>query len=127
MSLLELLTLSEESEDSNEIDWNIVKSIVNNDNSSVKEKNEKGYLPLHLACENNAPRDVIKLLLELYHDAIKEKGRNGFLPLHCACFRGSNIDAIKLLIEAYPDSVREKSDQEQTLPLNYAFFWESYY
>jgi ankyrin repeat protein len=53
---------------------------------AVKEKNNKGQLPLHHACLNNASLDVIQLLVETWPDAVKEKNNKGQLPLHHACF-----------------------------------------
>jgi hypothetical protein len=49
----------------------------------VKEKNDYyRSLPLHIACQVNAPIDVIKLLLDVYPDGVKEKDRDGLLPLY---------------------------------------------
>ena len=52
---------------------------------AVKEKTiNNGDLPLHLACYQNAPLDVIKLLVETWPDSVKEKNKFGNTPLALA-------------------------------------------
>ena len=92
MSLIELL-----SKDSKEIDWDTIKTIVNNDTSTIEEKNKDGNLPLHLACNNGASTDVIRLLVEAYPNAVKEKNYDGDLPLQIACEKDASITVITLL------------------------------
>jgi ankyrin repeat protein len=85
-------------------------------------------LPLHLACEANAPINVIKSLIKAHPDAVRAKcGSRDRLPLHyhlastttssCHCCPSESV--ISLLIESYPDSTRV-GDINSELPIHLA-------
>ena len=50
---------------------------------------ESKRLPIHLACDKNAPLEVLQCFLEadVEKRSIREKDRWGDLPLHTACSR----------------------------------------
>ena len=85
-------------------------------------------LPLHLACEANAPINVIKSLIKAHPDAVRAKcGSRDRLPLHYHlastttssrhCCPSESV--ISLLIESYPDSTRV-GDINSELPIHLA-------
>ena len=84
-------------------------------------------LPLHLACEANAPINVIKSLIKAHPDAVRAKcGSRDRLPLHyhlasTTTSRHScpSESVISLLIESYPDSTRV-GDINSELPIHLA-------
>jgi hypothetical protein len=89
-------------------------------------------LPLHLACEANAPINVIKSLIKAHPDAVRAKcGSRDRLPLHYHlastttttnsrhCCYPSSESVISLLIESYPDSTRV-GDINSELPIHLA-------
>jgi hypothetical protein len=69
-----------------------------------------GHLPLHWACINAAPVEVVKLLLDKFPDAAKIPGDLFNLPLHLALFNGSSFEVIKLLLEVYKDAATIKGE-----------------
>jgi ankyrin repeat protein len=58
-------------------------------------------LPLHLACDKNAPISVLKTLLDadIHKVSIGEPDRWGDLPLHTACSR-KQTEVVKLLVDS---------------------------
>jgi len=64
-----------------------------------------GMLPLHLACQNHFPWDVILYLIDSYPLAAKVQNGWGQLPLHIACFEKLNRRVMERLIQGWPDSV----------------------
>ena len=79
-------------------------------------------LPLHLACDKNAPMSILKTLLDadVQKLSIKATDRWGDLPLHTACSR-KQVEVVELLVES--DSSKEtlytKADNG-SLPLHTA-------
>ncbi len=80
--------------------------------SAVDNKANKAMTPLHIACENGAPSQIIKLLLAAYPPAAQiVGGLHERLPLHCL-LATSNSTAIPsetivaALIEAFPGACR---------------------
>ncbi|KAL7432086.1 hypothetical protein ACHAXM_002933 [Skeletonema potamos] len=61
---------------------------------------ESRRLPLHLACDKNAPISILKALLDadVNKVSIREKDRWGDLPLHTACSR-KQTEVVELLVD----------------------------
>ena len=81
-----------------------------------------GRLPLHLACDTNAPIEIIRWLLD--HDINKEsilvKDKWGDLPIHTACSR-QNVEVVKLLLDHDIDkSTILTPDYDGALPIHMA-------
>ena len=80
-------------------------------------------LPLHIACENGAPIQVIKLLLNANPSAVQTSNLHDRLPLHCllaaAASHPLSDNAVSTLIEAYPNACRI-ADKDGNLPIHYA-------
>ena len=94
------------------IDVGLIKSLVEQNPQSVR-KTWFGHLPLHWACINNAPTEVVRILLESFPDSSKVPGDLHNLPLHLACYNGSSFDVIKLLLESYNDAAKIKGEYER--------------
>lgn len=62
-------------------------------------------LPLHMACEHNAPTNVVLELLVIYEAACRIPGRGGNLPLHIACSKNYAVEVIDEMIRAYPEAL----------------------
>jgi ankyrin repeat protein len=80
---------------------------------------ENSCLPIHIACKNKAPREILDILLKHYPEAIYAKDDNGMLPLHFSCASGSAVSAISLLLDCFPESIA-CADVNGMLPLHYA-------
>ena len=63
-----------------------------------------GRLPIHLACDTNAPIEIIRWFLENDEnkDSVLRKDKWGDLPLHTACSR-KDVEVVRLLIESDSD------------------------
>lgn len=82
-----------------------------------------GRLPIHLACDNNAPIGVIRWLLDSDIDktSILKPDKWGDLPIHTACSRTDFLEVIKLLLTC---DVEKRSifvkDENGSLPIHMA-------
>lgn len=59
-------------------------------------------LPIHLACDKNAPIDILKCFLDADKEKIslRKTDKWGDLPLHTACSRHQTEGAISLLVDS---------------------------
>ena len=74
-----------------------------------------GRLPLHYACANGAPLDVVKTLLQaggaascLYSDY------NGWLPLHVAVHHGASTEVVEEMISVCPGAASLRTRKRST-------------
>jgi ankyrin repeat protein len=80
----------------------------------------EGYTPLHLAVENGASYEVIKVLMG--HSAsvlCMKKTFSGATPLHLAVYHNASLSVIQTLVEAHPMALR-LVDSKGRLPLHVA-------
>ena len=95
----------------------------NNTNQSIDLDEEAAYachrLPIHRACANKPPVDIIVALHSAYPDAVMYREKYGMLPLHVACNKGASVEVIDTLISQYPQSVKER-DCFGLLPIHVA-------
>lgn len=80
--------------------------------------------PLHVACENGAPIQVIKVLLSSHPSAAQTKsGLHDRLPLHCLLAAALSYPlsdtVVSTLVEAYPGACRV-ADKQGNLPIHLA-------
>jgi len=76
-------------------------------------------LPIHLACTNVAPKDVIEALLDAYPEGCVAKEGSGSHPLHLACGNASSLETITTLLKKSRKATRIKDDIGR-LPLHLA-------
>ena len=79
-------------------------------------------LPLHLACDTNAPLEIIRWLLDQDPgcSSLVHKDKWGDLPLHTACSR-KDVEVVRLLVER--DTTKETiltKDNHGALPIHMA-------
>lgn len=112
--------------------WHVVAEHVRANPSVVKAASaavdNKAMTPLHIACENGAPIQIIKLLLTAHPPAAQiVGGHHERLPLHCllASYIITNNNTtpsesiVAALIEAYPGACRAV-DKYGNLPIHLA-------
>mmetsp|Transcript_7697 Transcript_7697/g.11056 ORF Transcript_7697/g.11056 Transcript_7697/m.11056 type:complete len:237 (+) Transcript_7697:25-735(+) len=77
-------------------------------------------LPIHEACANGAPIEVIQALIGAFEEGVRlpESAYNR-LPLHIACRKNANIDVIRVLMATNSKAALE-ADNLGRLPLHYA-------
>merc|ERR1711862_80403 len=79
--------------------WNVEDSSLDN-GTAVWRK-----LPIHEACIQNAPIEIICTLVNAYSEGVRSVDSFGRLPLHHACFHGASQDTLEVLLNAYPHAV----------------------
>lgn len=82
-------------------------------------RTNKGMLPLHYACREQASAEVVELLLSQYPEGARVPTASGWWPLHLSCARGGTPSVLELLIQAWPDSVRQTTNDGR-LALHFA-------
>ena len=75
---------------------------------AIREADEEGKLPLHVALDSYASDDVVTLtLLEKFPEAARTRDSDGNLPLH---YCGNHLEITKELINIYPESITALND-----------------
>jgi ankyrin repeat protein len=106
-------------------DWQAAIKILKGKPSLAKATSScDGMIPLHLACDEGAPENIIKMLLQAYPQAAHTKcGEQNRLPIHYHL--ASKVESIpsetivSLLIESFPESTRA-GDANNQLPIHLA-------
>lgn len=71
---------------------------------AVRE-DDRGATPLHIACWQNPPLQVIEALIEAFPGAIKDQDVHGDTPLHVALTNPeTSVHVIRTLIKSCPDA-----------------------
>ena len=78
----------------------------------VKELNQHGYSPIHLAAANGHV-NVVERLLGISHELCYLRGKGGLTPLHYASIKG-RADTISLLLSSSPLCVVEETERGET-------------
>ena len=102
----------------------IVKELVRVHPNGIKEKDNKGWSPLAVACRTGVTLQVIQTLLNEYPNAAKDVDPEMRMPIHLAlCARQNQDETIhiaKILLDANPRSLMRQERQFGFLPLHVA-------
>jgi len=85
----------------------------------LRERDENGDLPIHIACRKPARFPVIQYLVQQDSGTLHISNQEGALPIHLACRAGASLHQIKYLVEQDQNFVREK-DGNGELPVHIA-------
>lgn len=94
-------------------EWNEALQLIGKDPAATKELKNKDF-PLHVACENQAPNEVILEIIRNNTAAVKQTGRIGSLPLHLAIQNNLSAAVIDRMIRIYPGALDCKNASECT-------------
>ena len=101
-----------------------IQRLVDEFPESVTAFDSKGYTPLHIACKEGAPLNVIQTLVGAWPDSVKWPtfNKKKMLPLHLVCryYSGRNLQksqVILFLLRTYPAAVK-MTTQAGELPLH---------
>ena len=101
------------------VSLDIIKLLVEKNPDSMRSKDFKGRLPLHVACLNKVSFEILHFLVWQEVALVREKEGSGRLPVHLACAAGASLEVVALLVECFPESVRFV-DHSSNLPLHLA-------
>ena len=105
----ELHNLCESASEDDLASWDAVRNWLsvkgaNEARRSAERLGEYNTTPLHLACRNSPPTDVVDVLLSAAPDTVRWEDSFGWLPLHYACANGAAVSVLRALSEAFPES-----------------------
>lgn len=105
----------------------VIGSLLNAYPGALVQVNDKGWTPLHQACRNKTPRDVVKLLLRKYTELGKRvaamRCNDGRSALHYALLYDAPEGVVDLLLQADPGAVLDE-DRDGISPLGTV--WDKY-
>lgn len=78
-----------------------------------------GTTALHIACQKNAPFDILTKIISACPNILEWDDEFGWLPLHYACHHGVSEDILQTLIARNPSTVRV-TDTKGRNPLHFA-------
>lgn len=86
---------------------------------AAEKRGDYDTAPLHLACRNDPPTDVIEMLLMASEEMVRAADSFGWLPLHYACANHGSEGVLTLLVAEYPESTTSVDKRKRT-PLHFA-------
>ena len=75
-----------------------------------------GWLPLHVACKNNAPPEVLNHLVQAYPQSIRVPDRHAKLPWHLVCLKETSMEVVQFLAMRYLSESRAVATVSQKNP-----------
>jgi len=94
-----------------------IKLLVRGNTAALQVADQKGVLPLHIACRN-ATVGIVKFLVDSYNNGLDVCDANNDSVLHYAC-RGGNLDVIKYLLNEHTSLVSTAQVNEKgELPIH---------
>jgi len=90
------------------------------DTELVRSRNPiTGFMPVHVACSQGAPVEILQILVNLDPEALQTPSRAGALPLHLACSRGrADLCTLQYLVDHGGVATLRARDREGALPLH---------
>ena len=101
------------------------------DIESIRTRDDSGKLPIHIACQANAPVEVLSMLVEMDPTTLQIADHTGALPIHCLCGSGTpaeygsvrylveqgGVDMLSLVAEIDPATL-QITDRRGALPIH---------
>ena len=101
--------------------WDELMQLVHvTEGECLKEKDDYGYLPVHLACigeSGEAPPEVLMKMVHAFPGSLKVRDKDGRLPVHNAVIMSHDRsgDVVKAMLTVWPESLEEKTKDGHTL------------
>uniref|UniRef100_A0A7S2P4B0 Ion transport domain-containing protein n=1 Tax=Leptocylindrus danicus TaxID=163516 RepID=A0A7S2P4B0_9STRA len=104
--------------------WDAIRNWLNNNPGALSQRGAEfqgdyDTTPLHLACRNGPPADVVIALLVASPETVEWTDAFSWLPLHYACANGASDEVLQVLTNAYPPS-KTAIDKRGRTPLHFA-------
>jgi ankyrin repeat protein len=84
----------------------------------IRSQDDSGKLPIHIACRNKAPVEVLALILELDPATLQIADRSGALPLHECCRENAEYASVRCIVEQGGVGTLAARNHEGALPLH---------
>jgi ankyrin repeat protein len=84
--------------------------------SAITRADNRGMMPLHIACQHHESVSVIEYLINLDPTSVRARDLDDNTSLHHAC-RGANHAIITVLLEKYGESISKRNAHNQ-LPIH---------
>jgi ankyrin repeat protein len=65
----------------------------------IGNRDDNGKLPIHIACQTNAPVEVLSLLVDLDPTTLQVADHSGNQPLHECCFGAGDYSSVRYIVE----------------------------
>ena len=88
------------------------------DTELIRNRDNSGKLPTHIACRSNAPVEVLALLLELDSTTLHIADHSRDLPLHECCRGNVDYGRVRLLLELGGVGTLAARTREGAVPLH---------
>ena len=85
----------------------------------IRNRDDNGKLPIHIACRTKAPVEVLALLSEEDSASLHVADSNGVLPLHDCCSGAVDDTSVRFLVEQGGVGTLAARDHQGALPLHY--------
>jgi ankyrin repeat protein len=84
----------------------------------IRNRDESGKLPIHIACRNKAPVKVLALILEHDTATLQMVDANGALPIHDCCCGAVDDSSVRFLVRQGGVSTLAARNQDGAMPLH---------
>ena len=84
----------------------------------MRNRDDSGKLPIHIACENKAPMEVLSMLVESDAATLHIADHAGALPLHECCCGVVDDSSVRFLVERGGVGTLAARNRESALPLH---------
>ena len=103
--------------------WDAIRNWLKNNPGALGQRGAEfqgdyDTTPLHLACRNGPPADVVIALLVASPETVEWADAFSWLPLHYACANGASDEVLQVLTNAYPPS-KTAIDKRSRTPLHF--------
>jgi ankyrin repeat protein len=89
------------------------------DAALIRNRDENGKLPIHIACRTNAPVDVLDLILKQDAATLLITDYTGALPIHDSCHGAVDYSSVRFLVEQGGDGSLAARNHHGALPLHF--------
>jgi len=122
--LSELQHLCDAASESDPHSWDKIRRWLRNHSAedaraAAERRGDYETTPLHLACRNCPPLDIVTMLLTASPRTVELADSFGWLPLHYACANEASEEVLVMLAEQYPTS-KTSVDKRKRTPLHFA-------
>ena len=88
------------------------------DQELLRNRDNSGKLPIHVACQTNAPIEVLATLVELDSATLQMADHTGSLPLHEQCRGIGDFSSVRYLVEQGGIGTLAARDRRGLLPIH---------